>query len=180
VEVTRSEEYFMELTSGDQREIKIITRAGDRIPEFNYHISGDTLFIDNFNPNENNSNWWAGQFTIFIPEGELKGVKGKNAKLKFKNFTGAFPEIEADSSRVNIDNTSGKGILVCYLRNKSTLTVNNQIDSLFMHLNNSTLRINNRLALIQGEIVNNSTLNYKSAGELLLKQDESSVVQGNK
>jgi hypothetical protein len=180
LEITESEDFFMEVSTGHDREIQIITRAGTEIPQVDYHISGDTLFIDNFHPSSNNSNWWVSHLTIYIPEGELKGVKGKNAKLKFKNFEGTFPEIDTDKSQTIIENTSGKGKLVCNVRNKSTLTINNQMDSLYMHLNNSTLRINKRLALIQGEIMNNSTLNYKSACELVLKQDETSLVKGVK
>ena len=180
LKVTDSEDFFMEVTTGHDREIKIITRAGTDIPEVDYHISGDTLFIDNFHPNSNNSNWWVSHLTIYVPEDELKGVKGKNAKLKFKNFLGAFPEIDADSSQTVIDKTSGKGKLVCNLRNKSTLTINNQIDTLSMHLNNSTVKTDKRLALIKGEIMNNSTLSFKGAEEIALKQDETSVVKGFK
>ena len=49
-----------------------------------------------------------------------------------------------------------------------------------MHLNNSTVKIDKRPALIKGEIMNNSTLIYKSAGEIVLKQDETIVIQVNR
>ena len=177
LEVKESKDFFIEIATGLDREIKIITRAGTEIPVVDYHISGDSLFIDNFHPNSNNSNWWVSHLTIYIPVGELKGVKGKNAKLKFQNFTGTFPEIDADATQIIIDNSSGKGKLVCNLRNKSTLTINNRIDTLYMHLDNSTLKIINPLVLIKGEMLNNATLNYKGAGEIVLKQDETSKIQ---
>ncbi len=156
---------------GGKNEMELILQDKSEASILNYHLKGDTLFIEGVNkegPNVLSVN-------LFLPQGQLKGINSNQSKVNINQYNNDSLTLVLIHATIDIHQPCVFGNLSIFGTDQSTVNVYSaQVDTLQLDLNNSTVRMQTIINKLQGQMSNHSELDLKDVSTLDFQKDNSS------
>ncbi len=169
----------VELIQGDSTYLELQYRKDSVAPELNFHLNGDTLFINGQKKKSDND-----QIIWIHTTGDLKKIVSRNSRLNFGNFNTPGLTIDLDDCILNIHQGENNKIsfqnLEIDAKNHSNIyTGDISVDSLKVNLKKSDARFMIQLQKVSGNVTDSSSVSLSQVEDISLKKDKSSEIHVN-
>lgn len=156
---------------GGKNEIELILKNKSEASVLDYHIKGDTLFIEGVN--ENGSVLLS--VNLFMTHGQLNGINSNQSGVNINQYNNDSLTLVLNHTTIDIHQPCVIGSLSIFGTDQSTVNVYSaQVDTLKLDLNNSTVRMQTIINKLQGQMSNHSELDLRDVSDLDFKKDNSS------
>jgi hypothetical protein len=169
----------VELIQGDSTYLELQYRKDSVAPELNFHLNGDTLFINGQKKKSDND-----QIIWIHTTGDLKKIVSRNSRLNFGNFNTPGLTIDLDDCILNIhqgenNKTSFQNLEINAKNHSNIYTGDISVDSLKVNLKKSDARFMIQLQKVSGNVTDSSSVSLSQVEDISLKKDKSSEIHVN-
>ncbi|HYC85125.1 MAG TPA: hypothetical protein VEB86_07875 [Chryseosolibacter sp.] len=156
----------------DRPRLQIRSFTGDLLKSFNYQLSGDTLTLSGFQPEDVPPAKIS--LSLFVPETGFRGISVNSSVVIVEGLEQETLLISQNAGRIWMSDTRINNIQI-EASNGSYLDIaGTHLDTLSANVEQSQVLINSSVGLVRGSITNGTYLRLNQIREIHLKKDESS------
>jgi hypothetical protein len=149
--------------------------SGNLLNRLKYNISGDTLTLSEFQPEEKRMV----SISVFVPEAVLKGMTVNDSRANVKGLKQELLYISQNAGQIFMsDNKIDKVHLEVSSKSYLHITATS-LDTLSTKIDNSQVIISSPVGVLKGSMENHSSLQMNRIDEIQFKKDESSRLHLN-
>jgi hypothetical protein len=163
------------VVGSDQPRLEVRSISGNLLNRLKYNISGDTLTLSEFQPEEKRMV----SISVFVPEAVLKGMTVNDSRANVKGLKQELLYISQNAGQIFMsDNKIDKVHLEVSSKSYLHITATS-LDTLSTKIDNSQVIISSPVGVLTGSMENHSSLQMNRIDEIQFKKDESSRLHLN-
>jgi hypothetical protein len=155
----------------EKASMEVRSRGGDKLKLLSYQISGDTLHLSG--PVDEHGKF---KVTLFLPNGQLKGLTVINALVVVEGFEQETLKIRSKVGKVWFVDNSFKTVEMNIIDRSYLEFTAERLDSLSIDIAKSQVTIQSSVNAVKGTMTNQSILKLLDAQVIQFQKDESSTL----
>jgi len=158
------------IAQSDRFKVEVRSISGNVLKNLKYEISGDTLTLLSFKPEDD----VAYKVTVLVPKDELKGIGVKATLAIVSGLEQAQLHLTQNDGRIWMSNSKVSNMEMSLVNGSYINISQTDIDSLSVRADGSEANINSLVGLVGGSLINGSFLRISGFHEIQIRKDESS------